>query len=376
MGVAVRVMLFPVLQPTPNPAYYFTDSPSISVTSASGNQIYICSFDSNEQLSSISWQQATNTLYTSIGTQSSNTCSASISSPYGSIIGSYGITVPTTANTVYSSSVSTSGNGQLEFSVTNSINTIVIAMAIGGDRLFSNPPAPLTGCSVKLDTIDSSGDGIYYEICTNLTPNNYSITFPSYGNPTSAAVFVYETPVLQPTPNPAYYFTDSPSISVTAASGNEIYFCEGGTYNQLSSVSWQQTTNTLYTSIGTQSSNICTDSLPSPYDSIIGIYGITVPTTTNTIYSYSSASPPTLNQLQFTVANSINTVVIAFTILGGRLGSPSIPSGCFVQLDKNDNNGNGVYFATCNDLPANTYTINYAPYGQATSTAVFVYEIP
>ncbi len=181
---------------------------------------------------------------------------------------------------------------------------------------------------------------------------------------------------MQPTPNPAYYFTDSPSTSVTATSGNEIYFCEGGTYNQLSSVSWQQTTNTIYTSIGTQSSNICTDSLPSPYDSIIGVYGITVPTTTNTIYSYSSTSPPTSNQLQFTVSNSINTVVIAFTILGGRLGSPSIPSGCVVQLNKNDNSGNGVYFATCNNLPINTYTINYAPYGQATSSSVYVYELP
>ena len=352
-----------MITPTPNPNYYFTSSTQTSVSGPSGNQIYICEIGSQGQLSSESWTTATNTLYTSIGLQSGNTCSATLSSGQASIIGAYDVNVPTTSNTVYAASYqSTSNNPELEYTVTNSINTVVIAISGGGSCSGWSTPIVPSGGTEELFKQDSERDMIYYYTYQNQAPGNYGVTSLNAGcaPPASVAVYVFENNVITPTPDPNYYFTSSTQTSVSASSGNQIYICEIGSHGQLSSESWTTATNTLYTSTGLQSGNTCSATLPSGQASIIGAYGVNVPTTSNTVYAASYQSNSNNPQLEYTVTNSINTVVIAISGSNAcsNWSNPSVPSGGDLLLFQQDVEEDLNYYDIYQNQAPGMYTIS------------------
>ena len=145
----------------------------------------------------------------------------------------------------------------MEYTVTNSINTVVIAISGGGSCSGWNTPSVPSGGTEELFKQDSERDMIYYYTYQNQAPGNYGVTSLNAGcaPPASVAVYVFENNVITPTPNPNYYFNSSTQTSVSAPSGNQIYICEVGSHSSLSSESWTTPTNTLYTSIGLQSGN-------------------------------------------------------------------------------------------------------------------------
>ena len=209
-----------------------------------------------------------------------------------------------------------------------------------------------------------------------LTSNTYycatiSDTYGETANTLTDYVTVY--PVLS-NPNYAVY-TSSSTASATVDPGNQIYVCAIGTDGEpLSSESWTQTTNTIYTSIGVQTGSTCSASLSSAGGSIISAYGVDVPTTTDTVYSNSTMSEPNTYQLQYTVTNSINTVVIAFSKESTHTGM-TLPSGCSQVLYQADSSSALVYYAVCVNQAPGTYIVNpYNWINVPVSLAVFVYE--
>ena len=72
------VTVYPVIN-NPNYAEYSSSS-TASVTLDPGNQVYLCTiaedYQSGATITSESWSQTTNTLYSSVGIQNGNTCSA------------------------------------------------------------------------------------------------------------------------------------------------------------------------------------------------------------------------------------------------------------------------------------------------------------
>ena len=128
--------------------------------------------------------------------------------------------MPTTSNTVYSASTSSAtGSRELEYTVTNSINTVVVAITGSGNGCYGwgNTYGP-SGGTENLFAQDPEQNMVYYYTYQNQVPGNYGIMLPD-GNcspPGSDAVYVFENNVVTPTPNPTYYFTSYTTPSVTA----------------------------------------------------------------------------------------------------------------------------------------------------------------
>ena len=191
------------IQPS-NPAYYITSQTTPSVTTISGNTLYICEIESDSQINSESWTQSTNTLHTSIGIQGGNTCSATTTSvpQYGTMTSIYGITASTTSYSLFSSNYSSSPTEiEQQYTVTNSINTVVIAFVRGGGGGAPSPSLP-TGCVMKLQqTISNDGQEVYYALCTDQTPGQYNVFVNGdNGGYSAIAVFVFENPIYNNVP--------------------------------------------------------------------------------------------------------------------------------------------------------------------------------
>ena len=214
-----------------NPAYNaVSSSSSPTVSATTGNQIYVCAIGSDgDAINSESWTQTTNTLYTSIGLQNGNTCTANLASSGSSIIGAFGVNVPVTTNVVEYDSGELSNPG-FQYTVQNSISTVVIAIS-KYDNDINSVTLP-SGCTEELLANDIYGDGVYYAVCTNQAPGVYSVSsqFRSWNGAASAAVYVFE----HPTPsNPQYNatsYTTTPATSAPAVwleNKVQLWACQG-----------------------------------------------------------------------------------------------------------------------------------------------------
>ena len=131
--------------------------------------------------------------------------------------------MPTTSNNIYSASFSSANNQELEYTVTNSINTVVVAVAGSHSCSGWNNPSVPSGGTENLFAQDPNIDMVYYYTYQNQAPGNYGISELDAGcsPPVSVAVYVFENNVVTPTPNPTYYFTGYTTPSVSAQAGNE-----------------------------------------------------------------------------------------------------------------------------------------------------------
>ena len=342
----------------------FSSSSTPNAIAASGNQIYVCAIAASQQINSESWEVATNAPYTSIGTQSGNMCSASLASLGSSSMAVFGVDIPTTTVRSYTQSIASApwNYYALTYTVTNAINTVVIALvSTGGESSGSIP----YGCTEEL----GEGD-VYYAICINQAVGIYTVGTTWTNGDISMAAFVYETP--GPAPNPSYNATTSLSLKASVLPGNQIYICTMDINDQqASSISWSQTVNTLRTFVGVQSGSTCsasTQSYVSWYSDAISAYGVNAPTVRVTPYTQAwFSSPWAYHNLAYIVTNSINTVVIALSGSGGAY----VPSGCTSELQGQDS----AYYAICTNQATGSYIISTWTGGDE-SAAAFVFENP